>query len=419
MRKRSGLFINNIQILAVLCFLITFFDLTYINYIFKYTKIIRAIISLVILILCSGRIKRLIKLKPKTLYLLLIVSLYIIVNSLIKGRSITLLFGNLIPCFLLCITIYITANQKEIIEILKIWCCLFFVLLIIDLYTMVRFPKGLYSTETYTTNWFLGYETYRLSFTFPLIVFYYYLCLFSKGKMGILYVITLLVAVDAYLSGGTAAFLIVIIYMVLVFLTMQKQYHKKDNFWGKILNIALNYRVFLIFYTFLILTIVINQNSFKLYDFLLAYFGKSATNGGRTRIWAGTMQILQDNWFFGAGMLTGAEYKSYIIRYNNAHNVILTYLVTGGIIGLIILLLYFVELFRFIEKNQQYLFIELFFYCFFILGIASSALAFSPYVFAISILPLMDYKKPYKIKMKNQRYTITIRNKNYESSVRN
>ena len=418
MHKKPAVSIKYTQISAVLCFLLTFFDITYVNYIFKYTKIIRAILTIIILVICSKGIKKFIKLKPKTLYLLLIASLYITVISFINGRSITLVIGNLIPCFLLCMTIYISGSQKEIIGILEIWCYLLFALLIIDLYTMVRFPKGLYSTERYTTNWFLGYKTHRLSFTFPLIVFYYYLCLFSKGKIAILYGISFFVAVDAYLSGGTAAFIIIIIYLLSIFLTQQKEYQKKDNFLGKILNIVLNYRVFLIVYTLLTLNIVITQNFFNFIYFILQYLHRSASFSGRTKIWTSSLALLQGNWIFGCGMLTGSEYV-YYVNYNNAHNVILTYLVTGGIIGLIILMLYFIEVFKFTEKHQQYLFIELFFYCFFILGITSSALAFSPYVFAISILPLLDYKKPYKITMKNQRYTITIRNKNYESSVRN
>ena len=46
------------------------------------------------------------------------------------------------------------------------------ILILIDIVTIIMYPEGMYSTELYTTNWFLGYKTGRVRLaTMPVIMF--------------------------------------------------------------------------------------------------------------------------------------------------------------------------------------------------------------------------------------------------------
>lgn len=74
-------------------------------------------------------------------------------------------------------------------------------------------------------------------------------------------------------------------------------------------------------------------------DFLISFIGDNSTNT-RIKIWQASFEMIEDNWFVGLG--TGVQnvwdvlYNQYGINQPHAHNIILEFILEGGIIGLLL-----------------------------------------------------------------------------------
>ena len=85
-------------------------------------------------------------------------------------------------------------------------------------------------------------------------------------------------------------------------------------------------------------------------------------------------------------MMDGAQYAQITGGYVNPHNLFLTYLLTGGIIGLIFVFVYFICCVRHLKSSEENFLFLLAVYCLLILGISSSTLSYSPFFFLFMLL---------------------------------
>lgn len=78
-------------------------------------------------------------------------------------------------------------------------------------------------------------------------------------------------------------------------------------------------------------------------DFLISFIGDNSTNT-RIRIWQASFEMIEENWFIGLG--TGVQniwdvlYNQYGINQPHAHNIILEFILEGGIIGLLLFIIF-------------------------------------------------------------------------------
>ncbi len=74
-------------------------------------------------------------------------------------------------------------------------------------------------------------------------------------------------------------------------------------------------------------------------DFLISFIGDNSTNT-RIKIWQASFEMIKENWVIGLG--TGVQniwdvlYNQYGINQPHAHNIILEFMLEGGIIGLLL-----------------------------------------------------------------------------------
>ena len=340
----------------------------------------------------------------RSILLLLADAVYILFITLQNEQSLNSYLSMIAPILVVCGTVLMARDLDDLVRVLRVWCGFIFTVVLIDFATMLLWPGGMYRTR-YPFNWFLGYKTHRLDYSFTLLVLYtcYSLIVHRRLKPGMFWLSALVVA-DTALSRAAAATAAVAVYVVILFLARNGPTEKKTGFLSKwILRVLKKYRLLSILYLIVTFLIVVLNNS-DLMAIIANIFHKSLTFSGRLKIWLAAVDMASYNLAFGNGVLSAAQY-SEALDFNNPHNMMLTYLITGGICGTGILFLFIGRVFRMIQKNPGMYFISIYIYCVFLLGFVSSTLSFCPFFFAILVLaPTLRRVDPGYICSRNQWY---------------
>ena len=212
--------------------------------------------------------------------------------------------------------------------------------LFLNFLSIVFFPKGLYSTQYFSTNYFLGYDNQNVNIMLPALVLAVgrkkYNIRFSK----ILLCITLFLDLFTVLTFRSGASMVVIALMLLLSLPM---FSNKTKFFNSTNYFILNMVMFF--------GIVVFRMQ-ELFRFLIVdILGKDLTLTGRTYIWDRAWYFIKKNPIFGYGV------ESYIYRGAkmnlpavypaglHAHDRYIETLYRGGVILLVVyifILLFFV-----------------------------------------------------------------------------
>lgn len=322
--------------------------------------------------------------------ILLAYTVYMLLVSLANGSGVAIYAVDFLPILLVCLYFNLEAGGESVsIAVLRRWIAFLTCLVVIDIITIILFPKGLYlGSDAFHAsgqrNWFLGYKTNRLTYSFPLVVLYSYY-LFIKGKFRLKnLVLYAVVFFDMYLTHGTAGS-----YTLLLFLLVSAVYvnslSKKRIAAERITRILRKYYLFLAIFVFITLTAVLVQSSISVVS-ISALFGKSSTLQHRTIIWQYCAADIGEHFLFGHGVLGGTQYAKITGGYVNPHNIVFSYMLTGGFIGLLFVLIYFLCCVRRVKGSEENVLFLLAVYCILILGITSSTLSFSPFLFTFMLL---------------------------------
>lgn len=313
--------------------------------------------------------------------------LLLILTSMYYSRNLFYVFNTLSKSYLivLFIELYLFNNDKILI-ILRRWKKLLLVLCILDFISILMYPNGLYVEKNYTLNWFLGYKTARMNYSFPLMYISTYIHIFTRENKRInLYGIHTLCILTSFLSQATAATVALVTYSILLLLGLKTKFLNSKKTTYRFFNPNLLIIEFGILHAFILF---VETNKFIQY-IVLNIFHKSTTLSNRTIIWENCIKYFLENPIFGNGMLTPLEYiniSGYFLG-TSAHNYLITLLVDGGIVVVVILYFMFIETMarrRRIYNDKE---ITLIFsvISFMVLGLTSSTLVFATF----SFLPFM------------------------------
>lgn len=384
----NGLKIKYIYIYAVLACLITIFEAPYLKEIVNgYTALERGFMTLILVLIFVQAIYKKIRFNKIFCYLIYYLAYMFVVTVLRSGSMITyidkftlILIFSYIP--------FLVKNREELNAVLKIWCVMLSVLLIIDILTMIMYPNGLYVSDHYSNNWFLGYKTNRLLYTFPLVVFKFVLIFTNEKKLTFKDIIVfLLIVFDIYYSGATMGTIVVILYivMMLFFYNMKS----KDKIHMLLMKKIFDFKSFIIVYTIIFIFVVMGQDNYWIQRIIVEWFSKKADFSGRTPIWIRCFSSFMKHPLIGYGMLSSTQYIEITKGFVNPHNVLLSYLLCGGIVGMSLFLVYIIRVIGGSVQSKECMSLILAVYLMFLLGITSSTLAFSPYIFCFLTLLLV------------------------------
>lgn len=305
-------------------------------------------------------------------------------SSVINDRNIRYMITNLSRCLLICVVyLYYMRDEKKQQVLLKTWKVLLIVLVVLDFVTMLKYPNGLYQTDLYTSNWFLGYKTARIVYTLPLMMITTYLDYIRYGRIkAYSFIILILCVINAYLSQATAGAVSLAVYVLLIIFLEMAQ---KNSKYKKVLYALLQVRNMLIIYSAIFVIVVLVDNNTVVSYIVENVFGKSGDLTNRTGIWLYCINAYLSKPIIGMGYLTTNEYISltHLAGGASPHNMVLSILVTAGLIGAISYILLFYKSLK--KKSREYEAAELSIVFAIIvtllLGITSSAMVYAVFAY--------------------------------------
>ena len=334
----------------------------------------------------------------KSFLLINILFLLFIGKSILRTTSITYYMLQLLskPYLIVLYMQHNFNNNFKIKNILNVWKKLLFILCFIDFITIIIFPNGMYAEKNYAINWFLGYKTARLVYSWALLFIASYLdfCEIKVGKKHLskLTLFSFVICIfSAFRSQATGACTALIVYVILIYLLKMEN---EKNSGGRLYYLYSPKKIILYIGIIYYLVMSIESNVY-IQNMVTSIFKKSTTLSNRTDIWKNCFEFFMQSPVFGKGIFTPLEYISISKYYlgTNAHNYLLTLLISGGIIALIIYL-YMLKV-SMTRKNRIYTRQELTLIVaiivFLFVGVTSSALAFSTFAFLPFII--LEYEK--------------------------
>lgn len=380
-------------------------DIAYINHIYDMSLILLVFRLIFILIFSINLIarKKINKLSKVFILINLLFAIFL-GRSLMRTTDIGIYILRMLskPYLIVLFIQNYCEDSNKIKKILSAWKKVLVLLCFIDFITIIIFPNGMYTDKSYSLNWFLGYKTARFVYSWPLLLITSYLE-FSEKKMTnknlsiFTYFHFIICIFSAFKSEATGASVALLLYAVFIYYLKTK--HKEKNLYKL-------YRIFNVKNVILSCTIIyylvmsIESNTY-IQNIVLNVFNKSATLSNRVNIWKNCFAFFGESPIFGKGIYTPLEYIS-ITKFSlgtNAHNLLLTILISGGIAAMVIYLVIFkVSMSRkkHIYTRQEASLIAAII-IFFIVGVTSSALAFSAFAFCPFILLELERKKKGKV----------------------
>jgi O-antigen ligase len=200
------------------------------------------------------------------------------------------------------------------------------ILMLFNLFLILFYPKGLYSTSEYDTNWILGYKNIQIRTILPtvgLVCVYSYLIykkiVFQAWLLIFCMVITILLLNSATSVVGMVIFLL----LMALFL--------KPNKIPRFINLNLTV-ILMALLGYALITLNIQSRFSYLIENILH---RNLDFTGRTIIWENTIRYISKYPLLGVGNQTDANMFS-MLSGDHPHNYFLYLLFTGGVVGLAI-----------------------------------------------------------------------------------
>lgn len=302
------------------------------------------------------------------------------INKNLTNETVTTLLRLAIPFLFLDLC----RNKLNLrIMIVKIWRFLFGITVFIDILTMLKYPAGMYTT-LYTTNWFLGYKTERFGFYLILIVLSIWLDQIKHHKIGINNYILLIISLFALNHSQASASVnsLIIFGILLIIISISKSSKIIQN----ITKVIVNYKFILlccliVYFAFF----SISRLSF-IQNFVENVLHKDATLTTRTFIWNSLFSLFNiKSYFMGLGWLSFQDYQ--VLTRNpyatNPHNMFLSLLITGGIIGFVLYILLLLRIMHVKQQTETQKILLISIFTVLICGITSSAFVFTGTIYLL------------------------------------
>lgn len=296
-----------------------------------------------------------------SLYFILYLAMLMVSTLLGKNSSLYLLFTQYYR--IVAIFFYLDYGLKYYCKnIVNSFYWALSLLVLINFYTLIKFPNGLYASRNHSKNWFFNnYNSHILTFL-PTLMF-----MFIKNKLLdiklTIYDLSIISIITYCVFKCFSATSVVAYSVLLLYLLFSKYIDKFDIF-----NIKNYFLIYIAIFFGIIIFRLQNLFSFLIVDIL----GKNLTFTNRVTVWDNTMNLIKTNWFLGFGkqeslLVTKILGNRY---FSHAHNTILDVIYKGGIISLILhfimLFLPIKELYKY-RKNKFAKFISIILFCFLIM----------------------------------------------------
>lgn len=222
---------------------------------------------------------------------------------------------------------------STLLRVLEVFICINFL-------TVILFPDGLYSTDYFSQNYFLGYRNQIINYVLPCICLELLNIWSGKEERGkamgraVVMIAISFASVLLVRSGGST---VVVAMFVVFFLVCSKLPPRYFNFkYYFALNAILFFAI-----------VVFRQQD--IFSGIINALGKTMTFSGRTYIWDTTFDLIKDNFIFGYGLehysdrvaqyaAAGAPGAVQMVSGFHAHDRYLETVFRGGLVLLVLYL---------------------------------------------------------------------------------
>ena len=286
-----------------------------------------------------------IKFISKLTVLIVLIYLQLLVVTVINN-------GNLWDCLRyifppIAVTVYYEyCNQKLKRHLIHALFWIHYILMLINLFTVIFYPNGLYTVQGITTEkyYFMGHNNAAARFLLPGI-FYAIICdSLDKGKIGwksrIMAIASFITVTLTWSNTGMVGLGIVLIFILLVDRIEMPGFFTARNAF--------------ILSTILFVVVVLNNNV-GVFDFVIdKVFHKDLTLSGRTYFWNAIMIAIAKNPLigYGYGVSIADIYTTKGYVASSAHNYFFDLLLRGGIVQLILQILIVVKTCTIADKTH-------------------------------------------------------------------
>ena len=271
---------------------------------------------------------------------------------------------------------YMTKTYENRRIFFNVYIKVFSLFVIINLLTMFFYRSGLYSTEVYDLNWFLGYKNVLIRKVLPYITI---VLVASQGRKKFWYekigLVSSFISIILSTSINGILGLISFVLMVLYLKT------KKNIQMFKLSNVFIGYGILDI--------IMLSTGFLSNFDYILyTKLDKHASLTGRFNIWDRTFSLIKVSPIIGYGFVA-SELYNFSFKISHPHNLLLYYMMIGGIVGLLVFLFSLFEVDKAMKKNINNLTNKIFiasYFSYFITAFSESlvgAIFFIPFLLLI------------------------------------
>lgn len=208
------------------------------------------------------------------------------------------------------------------------------ILVILNLVSILLFPKGLYKTDLFGSNYYLlGYDNQNINIILPMVILsclrYKYYGIVEKKQ----YMISSIIALSTVFIIKSIASIEVLLFFYL--LTTPRILNN---------NKIVDFKKLFFVNIFISVILIIFQGQKYFEYFFVNVLNRSLTISGRTYIWAETFNLIKRKPFFGYGVISPDNRAAMLSTFSvvaglHAHNRFMETLFRGGIVGLFLLLI--------------------------------------------------------------------------------
>ncbi len=331
--------INKISIYIIFSFLVIF-RLSGLCHIFPIIKYVYAGLEIGVLLITV--IAMLLKKDNRCIsFLFVLVSFFFIynfINTLLKGQNILQIVSSIISDYTIYLitVICIRSGRKEQLIIISDMICK--ILLCINFIHMFIWPESFGFSRSMNKIYILASDNALIMYVIIFIIIHELRCQVKKYAW---WVNVLFYGICAYelLIGEAATSYFVIAFLIVAIVQIRKINYSKYAIHGLVGILFLHY-------------FILYVREFDFLSSIVEKFGKNLTFSGRTEIWDIGIMLAQKSLLTGYGV---SDNTYYIVRRNvflEAHNMLLSYILQGGMILLILFLLILISVCIFLWKNK-------------------------------------------------------------------
>ncbi len=342
MNQRLNIFHNRVLLALLMFFLVEPTYLVRFRFINR-IYIVLGFAAFIIVVLLT------IKTKAFTMPFWWIVAMYgfVFINTCVQNpQNIMAWFRTEMPSIAMCLifNLWLEKDPEVLIDSFSI----FEILIYVNLITILLFPGGLYISDWYKSNWFLGYKTIQIRTILPILVMSVIRSYKNGGTLDFRTAALLMAAAVTFsLLGSVTSSVGFCVFAAGLFCL-----HTKSSKISKVFTL----RNGLIFVAVMFFVIVVFRQQ-HLFSFIIErVFHKDLTVHGRTYIWDMSIEKFLLKPVFGYGYLTTQNYLELFEvekYYSHPHNYLLYNGMMGGIVLIIIQLYGYLTADRMLAKSTS------------------------------------------------------------------